>query len=103
MADYSTLCRVGYELLSKCIIAENLLLEQQLRERWGITLGYMQPVGRVAMANDESNSLLMLRQRPEGSFTALPKRLDHAIERAVEIFESELRCAYRFRREGIAP
>jgi hypothetical protein len=47
----------------------------------------MSPVGCVAIANDESNTLTMLKRRPGESFTALLERLDHAIERAVEYDE----------------
>ncbi len=52
-----------------------------------ITLGNMKPVGCIAVANDESNTLVMLRRRPGESFTALLERLDHAIGRAVEFDE----------------
>ena len=49
-----------------------------------ITVGHMRPVGCVAIANDEGNTLAMLKQRPGESVTALLERLDHAIERAIE-------------------
>ena len=49
-----------------------------------VTLGHMRPVGCVAVANDESNALAMLRRRPGESLTALLERLDQAIKRAVE-------------------
>ncbi|MEE4146291.1 MAG: hypothetical protein V2I26_15915 [Halieaceae bacterium] len=49
-----------------------------------ITVGHMRPVGCVAIANDESNTLAMLKQRPGESLMALLERLDQAIERAVE-------------------
>ena len=52
-----------------------------------ISVGFMHPVGCVAVANDESNNLAMLRQRPGESFMALLERLDHAIERALEYEE----------------
>jgi hypothetical protein len=52
-----------------------------------ITVGHMRPVGCVAVANDESNSLAMLRRRPGESFMALLERLDYAIERALEYEE----------------
>ena len=47
----------------------------------------MSPVGCVTIANDESNTLTMLKRRPGESFRALLERLDHAIERAVEYDE----------------
>ena len=49
-----------------------------------ITVGHMRPVGCVAIANDESNTLAMLKQRQGESLMALLERLDHAIERAIE-------------------
>lgn len=52
-----------------------------------VTLGYMRPVGCVAVANDESNALAMLRRRPGESLTALLERLDQAIENALEYDE----------------
>lgn len=52
-----------------------------------ITLGQMRPVGCVAVANDESNTLAMLKRRPGESFTELLERLDAAIERALEYGE----------------
>ena len=52
-----------------------------------VTLGYMGAVGCVAVANEESNTLAMLRRRPGESLTELLERLDHAIERAIEYDE----------------
>ncbi|MCP5410426.1 MAG: hypothetical protein H6963_14205 [Chromatiaceae bacterium] len=49
-----------------------------------IIVGYMNPVGYVAVANDEHNTLAMLKRRPEESFMDLLQRLDQAIERAIE-------------------
>ena len=49
-----------------------------------ITVGYMNPVGCVAIASEESNTLAMLQRGPGESFTALLERLDYAIERAIE-------------------
>lgn len=49
-----------------------------------ITLGYLHPVGCVAVANDESNSLAMLKRRPGETLTELLERLDLAILRALE-------------------
>ncbi len=52
-----------------------------------ITLGKMAPVGCIAVANNEAGTLAMLKRRPGESFTALLKRLDQAIERAIEYDE----------------
>ena len=52
-----------------------------------VTLGYMRPVGCVAVASDESNALAMLRRRPGESLTTLLERLDQAIENALEYDE----------------
>ena len=52
-----------------------------------VTLGHLAPVGCIAVANDESGTLAMLKRRPGETFTALLQRLDHAIERAVEYEE----------------
>lgn len=49
-----------------------------------ITLGQIHPVGCVAVANDESNSLAMLKRRPGESLAVLLERLDLAILRALE-------------------
>jgi hypothetical protein len=49
-----------------------------------ITLGYMNPVGNVAIANEGPHTLAMLMRRPGESLTALLERLNHAIERVVE-------------------
>jgi len=49
--------------------------------------GQMRPVGCVAIANDESSTLAMLKRRPGESFIALLKRLDQAIKQAVEYDE----------------
>lgn len=49
-----------------------------------ITVGQIRPVGCVAVANDESNTLAMLKRRPGETLTALLLRLDQAIERALE-------------------
>jgi hypothetical protein len=49
-----------------------------------ITVGEMKPVGSVAIANDESGTLAMLRKHPGESFANLLARLDQAIEYALE-------------------
>jgi hypothetical protein len=52
-----------------------------------ITIGQMSPVGSVAIANDESGTLAMLRKHPGESFANLLGRLDRAIEHAREYDE----------------
>ena len=48
-----------------------------------ITLGTLYPIqGVAAVANDEHNSLAMLRQRPGETLQQLLERLDAAIDRA---------------------
>ena len=49
-----------------------------------ITLGHIRPVGCIAVANDESNTLAMLKRRPGETLNDLLLRLDQAIEHAVE-------------------
>jgi hypothetical protein len=49
-----------------------------------ITVGDMKPVGSVAIANNESGTLAMLRKHPGESFANLLGRLDQAIEYALE-------------------
>ncbi len=49
-----------------------------------INIGYHQPVGCIAVANDESNTLAMLKRRPKESLADLLNRLDLAIECAIE-------------------
>ena len=41
-------------------------------------------MGCVAVANDEHNTIVMLKRRPDESLEDLLKQLDQAIERAVE-------------------
>lgn len=49
-----------------------------------INIGSHQPIGCIAVANDESNTLAMLKRRPKESLGDLLSRLDLAIERAIE-------------------
>ncbi len=49
-----------------------------------ITLGNLDPVGCVAIANDDHNTLAMLKRKPGESVNDLLARLDAAIEQAVE-------------------
>ena len=57
-----------------------------------ITVGNMHPAGYCAVANDEGNTLAMLKRRPDESLLELLSRLDQAIEQAVEyeIFTDEV-------------
>lgn len=59
-------------------------IEALIEDDGQITLGHMHPVGCVAVANDESNSLAMLKRRPNESVSELLERLDLAILRALE-------------------
>jgi hypothetical protein len=49
-----------------------------------ITLGQMEPVGCVAIANDGSNTLAMLVRNDGETLAQLLARLDQAIARAIE-------------------
>jgi hypothetical protein len=49
-----------------------------------INIGNHQPIGCIAVANDEHNTLAMLKRRPKESLEDLLSRLDTAIERAIE-------------------
>ena len=49
-----------------------------------ITVGDMKPVGSVAIANNESGTLAMLRKHPGESVANVLGRLDQAIEYALE-------------------
>jgi len=49
-----------------------------------INIGNHQPIGCIAVANDESNTLAMLKRRPKESLEDLLSRLDSAIECAIE-------------------
>jgi len=51
-------------------------IEALIEDDGQITLGHMHPVGCVAVANDESNSLAMLKRRPNESVSELLERLD---------------------------
>ena len=57
-----------------------------------ITVGYLHPIGCVATAADEQNSLAMLVRRRGETLAALLTRLDHAIEKALteDIFTDEI-------------
>lgn len=57
-----------------------------------ITIGVLDPVGCVAIANDEHNTLAMLVRREDETLEALLTRLDQAIDRAIneEVFTDEV-------------
>ena len=57
-----------------------------------INIGYHQPIGCIAVANDESNTLAMLKRRPKEFLEELLSRLDTGIEHAIEneIFVDEV-------------
>ena len=57
-----------------------------------ITVGMLNPVGCVAVATDDHNSLAMLKRRPGEALAQLLKRLDQAIDRAwtEEIYTDEI-------------
>ncbi len=59
-------------------------IEDLIDDHGQITLGYTSPVGCVAIASDESNSLAMLKRCPGESLPTLLERLDRAIASAVE-------------------
>ena len=52
-----------------------------------ITLGYLYPVGSVAVANDESSVLAMLKRRQGETVMELLTRLDEAVRRSTELDE----------------
>jgi hypothetical protein len=58
----------------------------------GITIGQMEPVGCVAIANTEDGCLAMLRQQRNESFGSLLVRLDQAIAKAMneDIYTDEI-------------
>jgi len=47
-----------------------------------IVVGYMEPVGAVAIASDGRETIAMLRRRKDESFKQLLARLDNAIAKA---------------------
>ena len=52
-----------------------------------INVGYLRPVGQVAIASDPHQALAMLRRRPGESLTEVLRRLDAAVATAVEYGE----------------
>lgn len=59
-------------------------IECLIDEDGQITIGMLEPVGCVAIANDEHNAMAMLRRRDGESLADLMLRLDAAIETATE-------------------
>ena len=57
-----------------------------------ITVGILNPVGCVAVATDDYNTLAMLKRGPDETLAQLLTRLDQAIERAwtEEIYTDEI-------------
>ncbi len=64
----------------------------ELMEYGGITVGQMDPVGCVAVANSEHDCLAMLRRRQNESLGQLLIRLDQAIAKAMneDIYTDEI-------------
>ena len=65
---------------------------EELIEDGQITVGTLNPVGRVAIASDGHNTLAMLVRRQGETFQALLTRLDQAIDKAIneEVFTDEV-------------
>lgn len=59
-------------------------IEALIEEDGQITVGHLDPVGVVAIANDEHNALAMLRRRRGENLAALLRRLDAAVYLALE-------------------
>jgi hypothetical protein len=64
----------------------------ELTDCGGITVGQMEPVGRVAIANTEDGCLAMLRRRKNETLTNLLIRLDQAVAKAIneDIYTDEI-------------
>jgi len=67
-------------------------IEELLRDDGQITIGYLNPVGSVAVASDEHQALAMLRRRTGESLGELLRRLDAAVCDATEnqVFADEI-------------
>jgi hypothetical protein len=65
---------------------------EDLIEYGQITVGALNPVGRVAIASDGHNTLAMLVRRKGETLEALLTRLDQAIDKAIneEVFTDEV-------------
>ena len=58
-----------------------------LADEGDINVGYLRPVGQVAIASDPHQPLAMLRRRPDESLAEVLQRLDAAVATAVECGE----------------
>ncbi len=67
----------------------------EFTERGQIVIGYMDPVGPVAIAAEGRNTIAMLRRGKEETFKQLLARLDLAIESATvdEVYIDEVNTA----------
>lgn len=54
-------------------------IDELIEDGGQITVGYLDPIPCVAVANDESHTLVMLKRRPGESLQQLLERLDAAI------------------------
>lgn len=59
-------------------------IDALLADDGDINIGYLHPVGQVAVASDPHNALAMLRRRPEETLADILLRLDAAVETALE-------------------
>ncbi|RZU98205.1 hypothetical protein [Spiribacter vilamensis] len=55
-----------------------------LADEGSINVGYLRPVGQVAIASDPHQALAMLRRRPDEPLAAVLRRLDAAVATALE-------------------
>ena len=62
-------------------------IEYLIEDGGEITVGRQTRMGCVAIANDEHNTLAMLKRKPGETMTALLERLDSAVYRAMEYEE----------------
>jgi hypothetical protein len=64
------------------VLASNYPNIDEFTEHGQIVIGYMEPVGAVAIAAEGRETLALLRRRPDEPFKKLLARLDLAIESA---------------------
>lgn len=70
-------------------------VRQELIESHGeINIVHRHPLRYVAMSNDESGMLAILKRRPDKSLSALLRRLDKAVYRAIEFEELHRRSEW---------
>lgn len=67
-------------------------IEQLIEDGGQITIGELDPIACAAVANDEHNTLAMLRRRPRETFAQLLARLDLAVGLAYveDVFTDEI-------------